>query len=66
MNELEKTLYNTRKSLLEACTELGYNNVSEVENGLKCCTSCGIWLKRMMPDLDKNEICVYCYESYGL
>lgn len=65
MNEVEKALYNTRKTVLEVCAELGYNNISEVEIGLKCCNDCGIWLRQMITDLDGNHICNYCYETYG-
>ncbi len=66
MNEVEQALYNTRKTVLEVLTELGYNIDSEVEIGLKCCNDCGIWLKHMITDLDGNDICKFCYETYGL
>jgi hypothetical protein len=65
MNLLEITLYKTRKSVLDACTEIGYNNVSEIEIRLKQCNCCGIWLKTMKLDLDGNDICDYCLDAYG-
>lgn len=65
MNELESVLYNTRKTVLEACHELGYNYALDDEIGLLCCTSCGIWQKYMCEDLDGNDICKVCYDTYG-
>jgi len=65
MNELELTLYNTRKSVFEACRELGYNYSLDDEINLFNCTSCGIWLKYMTEDLDGNNICKVCYNTYG-
>jgi hypothetical protein len=65
MNELELVLYNTRKSVLEGCRELGYNYSLDDDINLLCCTSCGIWLKYMMEDLDGNNICKVCYNTYG-
>lgn len=66
MNEIEQALYKTRKTELEVCTELGYNNISEVEIRLKRCTDCGIWQKKLFPDLDGNEICTVCLSTYGM
>jgi hypothetical protein len=65
MNEIEQALYKTRKSYLEVCTELGYNNYSSVEIRLKCCNSCGIWMPKMKLDLDGLDICDYCLDAYG-
>jgi hypothetical protein len=53
------------KFRLDAVAELGYNNISEVEISLKCCSSCGIWLPKMKLDLDGLDICNYCLEAYG-
>lgn len=65
MNEVERTLYKTRKNVFEVLTELGYNNYSEVEIALKCCSSCGVWLPKMKIDQDGLDICDYCLEAYG-
>lgn len=65
VNEIEKTLINTRKTALEALTELGYNESYSLEINLKCCTSCGLWLKKMKLDLDGLDICNYCLDAYG-
>lgn len=66
MNPVESELINTRKSVLEVCEDLGYNNISEVEIHLEQCSSCGLWQTKLIPDLDGNGICKYCYASYGL
>ena len=65
MSPIESGLYNTRKSVLEVASELGYNSYSEVEISLKCCNDCGIWLKHMQLDLDGNDICKVCYNTIG-
>lgn len=65
MNEIEAALYKTRKNALEVASELGYNDISEVEIRLKCCSSCGIWLPKMKLDLDGLDICDYCLDAYG-
>jgi hypothetical protein len=65
MNEVEKALYKTRKSVLEVIEELDYNDYSEAVITLKCCSSCGIWLPKMKLDLDGLDICNYCLDAYG-
>jgi hypothetical protein len=65
MNELEKALYKTRKSILEAEAETGIKYVLDSEISLKQCNSCGIWLKTMLKDLDGLDICNQCYNAYG-
>ena len=66
MTPLDKVLYKTHKSVLEAQTELGDNNVSLIT--LSQCNSCGIWLKdsQLKPDLDGLPICKTCEDFYGL
>jgi hypothetical protein len=64
VNEVELALFKSRKSLLEVCSELGYN-ISDVEIELKQCSCCDIWLKNLKKDLDGLDICVYCLDAYG-
>lgn len=68
MTPLDKVLYKTRKSVLEASAELGHNNVSLDDITLEQCNSCGIWLKsiQLRPDLDGLPICKDCETHYGL
>lgn len=68
MNELEKTLYRSRKSVLEACAEIDIKYPPDVEiSALRECTSCGIWLKtgQMKKDADDLDICKDCLDVYG-
>lgn len=68
MTPADEILYKTRKTALDAATELGHNNVNDLEITLDECTSCGIWLRKdqLIPDLDKNLICGRCADHYGL
>jgi len=68
MNELEKVLHRTRKSLWEVCDELSMCEVDCVVESIDTCSSCGIWRKKasLRPDLDKNPICTECFNFYGL
>lgn len=65
MNLIERTLYKTRKTVLEACIENDLQLSSEIEIGLTCCSSCGIWLIEMPVDNDGLETCQLCLDSYG-
>lgn len=65
MNLIERTLYKTRKSLLEACTENDIEYSHEIEICLMQCSSCGIWLFDMPRDDDGHETCQLCLDSYG-
>lgn len=65
MNILERTLYKTRKSVFEACTENDIQYPSEIEIGLTSCSSCGIWLVEMKKDQDGLDTCDLCQETYG-
>ena len=66
MNDLEKALYKTRKSVFDFASDLSYNNcsVSEIEQ----CSHCGIWLKykELVKDLDQNLICKFCLQFEGM
>lgn len=66
MNPLEATLLNTRKTVLAACGELGYNYPNESEINLIACSSCGLWLKKMKNDNDGLPICNPCINEYGM
>lgn len=67
MLEIEKTLYKTRKSLLDVCSEFDVEYIDSGEISLKQCNSCGIWLKpqQLLPDLDGLDICNDCLTYYG-
>jgi hypothetical protein len=68
MNELEKTLHRTRKTLWQVCDDLGLRDEADcVVTNLDNCSSCGIWLKHssLTPDLDGNPICKECLTFYG-
>lgn len=62
---IEEVLIRTRKSVLEVCTEMGYNYPYEMPIELCQCNNCGIWLKYMVKDLDELDICQQCLEAYG-
>jgi len=65
MNDLEKVLYRSRKTILQALEEVEDENL-EVEN-LDQCSSCSIWLKitQLKSDLDGLPICNECWLVYG-
>lgn len=68
MNEVEKVLYRTRKTLTQACKEAGVEFDSDIIKEIQECSHCGIWYKlnQLIPDLDKNPICNNCNHFYGL
>ena len=68
MNELEKSLHRTRKSLIQVCKELGILELDCEVPTMDNCSSCGIWrmVTELRPDLDKNPICKECFVFYGL
>ena len=65
MNDLEKVLYRTRKTILQALDEFGETEL-EIEN-IEQCSSCSIWLKipQLRNDLDGMPICNECWLVYG-
>lgn len=65
MNDLEKVLYRTRKSLLDGLTEV--DCLKPQTPNLDTCSSCGIWekIEKLKPDLDNNPICNECFTYYG-
>ena len=67
MNNLEKTLLKTRKSIREACVEAGIEFEVAVINNIAECSHCDIWYKNkdLKPDQDKNPICAICFKFYG-
>lgn len=67
MNSLDYVLYKTRKSVVEACTELLLKYDPSLEISLLQCSHCSIWLKpqQLIPDLDSLDICEDCYRHYG-
>lgn len=65
MNLIERTLYKSRKSLLEAFAENDLQYSHEIEIGLTQCSSCGIWLIELPKDDDGIETCQLCLDAYG-
>jgi multimeric flavodoxin WrbA len=66
---LAKHLTKTRKTLQQACRELGID-VEEVDYydfDKHCCqcTHCDIWGTDHKPDLDANPICTLCFRLVG-
>lgn len=67
MNEIEETLYRTRKTVIDVANEYGID-IEDVEIlSLEQCSSCSIWLKfsQLKDDLDGNPICRDCWTAYG-
>jgi hypothetical protein len=67
MNEFEKSLIRSRKSISQIADEFGVD-IEEVEiYDIDQCCSCSIWLKysQLKEDLDGNLICRECYTTYG-
>lgn len=67
MSELDKTLNKTRKSLFQACNELGIEYSESIHLNVQECSSCGTWvyLTSVKVDLDGNPICNQCFTYYG-
>ena len=67
MNELEKVLYRTRKTLQEGCDEIDLQFENAVIAAIQECSSCSIWRKpeHLVPDLDGYPICKTCQGWYG-
>jgi hypothetical protein len=67
LNEVERALYKSRKSLLEVCREFDVEYTLDSEISLGQCASCGIWLRfsQFRKDLDGLDICNECYTFYG-
>ena len=67
MNEVEKTLFRTRKTIRQACSEAGYEYDENYIQHIEQCSSCSIWLKpsQLKLDLDDNFICTPCWVAYG-
>jgi hypothetical protein len=68
MNELEKSLYRKKKSLLEACQEFGIPVEEADIPSIETCSNCSIWFRstELIPDLDGNPICKVCNRFYGM
>lgn len=68
MNEVERTLHRTRKTLMEACIEAGVEFDPGLVTNIQECSNCSIWHKisELIPDLDNNPICKNCKHFYGL
>lgn len=64
---LVSELYRTSKSVLAACKTLGISYESEDLEDLEQCSHCNIWWHsyELMPDLDDNNICRFCENTYG-
>lgn len=68
MSPLERTLYKTHKTVLEASRETDVEYILDAEITLEQCADCGIWLRpsELVPDLDGQGICKDCLTHYGL
>ena len=68
MTEVESYLYKTRKTIRQACAELGLTFDNEIVTAIEECSSCNIWLRptALKPDLDGNPICPQCLHFYGM
>lgn len=67
MNEVEKSLFRTRKTLRQVCSELNIDIDEADVYELDQCSSCSIWLKyiQLKTDADDNLICKQCWDAYG-
>lgn len=67
MNEVERALYRTHKTIREACAEAGVQFTENLELSVQECSHCSIWhrLQELQLDLDKNPICKICWRFYG-
>ena len=67
MNEVERVLYRTNKSIREACAEIGVDFDEFPVDKIETCSHCSIWYKHheLKPDLDENPICKICWRFYG-
>lgn len=66
--DLEAYLVRTRKTITQACKELGIDS-REVDADMLLiaqCSHCSVWNKNLITDLDQNPICVYCRDLIGL
>lgn len=68
MNDLEKVLLRTRKTIREGCSEIDMKFEDAVIEHIQECSSCNIWFKKisLIPDLDGNPICKNCAAWYGM
>ena len=68
MNDLEKILYRTRKTILEGCFEADVKFKDVAITAIQECASCNVWLKPTMlvPDRDNYLICKSCQGWYGM
>jgi hypothetical protein len=67
---LAKHLTKTRKTLYQACRDLGidieYVDYYEFDKYCLQCTHCDIWGTTHIPDLDDNPICATCLQISGM
>lgn len=68
MNELEKGLYRSHKTIREVCRELDLDFEEVFVDKLGECSDCGVWLKHseFVLDLDENPICEHCFRFNGM
>lgn len=66
---LAKRLDRTRKTLSEACQELGididYVDDFDLEQHITECSHCGIWGTEHKQDDDKFAVCKLCFSLVG-
>ena len=67
MNEVEKYLVRSRKTIVQICEELGIEIEDVKIENIDQCSSCSIWLKfnELKKDLDDNPIYKHCWMAYG-
>lgn len=66
---LAKALNGTRKTLSQACRDLGIDmdNVEDelLQNTIDQCSHCNIWSHKLIEDLDGMPICTLCERLVG-
>jgi hypothetical protein len=67
--KLTKSLSGTRKTLTQACRDVGVD-IDDVDDGLLStfvsqCSHCDIWGTVHVEDKDENPVCVLCYSLVG-
>ena len=69
LDNIERALLKTRKSLRQVCEELDIDVPNDLDLlTIDTCSSCGTWHRqyKLIEDLDGNYICSYCAELIGL
>ena len=67
LNALERALYKTHNSVIDAIKECEYNYDDYTIKNVYSCTHCGLWalVKYERIDADGNQICRTCQDLCG-